>query len=281
LNKTVFSLITAFILLTSSHLSAKYKFHINNTSSTRDSSVSNTEKYYHLIKEFTLGWHDEYETPYFVLLGKHSNPKMLIHGGMHGDEIAGYLACDTLIKNINLLEGTLIVIPRLNIEACRLDRRYINIDLNHAFPGDIGSDIYEFRLAYEMMWLIDSIKPDIIINLHEALTKYDSQARDDSDKAFGQILITCVRPYEDILTNSLYGMNEKIPRQDYKFNIHYYSFHDYSSMDNFIAKFNIKSYTVETYRGFTLGDRIKLQLTAVLQFMREAGLKYEYPEIKF
>ncbi len=206
---------------------------------------------------------------------------MILHGGMHGDEIAGYMACDSIIRNINLLEGTLIIIPRLNIQACQQNKRYINIDLNHAFPGDITSDTYEFRLAHEFMYMVDSIKPDIIINLHEALTKYDSQAADDSEKAFGQILITCVKPYESILENAFNNMNEKIPRNDYKFHIHFYTFHDYSSLDNFVAKFKIKSYTIETFRGFNIGDRVKLQEIAVLQFMKEAGLKFEFPDITF
>ncbi len=244
-------------------------------------STLNSEKFYHLISEHVIGWNDVYQTPYFVLKGKTENPKMLIHGGMHGDEIASFMACDSIMKNINLLEGTLIIIPRLNILADLQKRRFVNIDLNHAFPGDQGSDIYEFRLAYELMWLVDSIKPDIIINLHEALTKYDSEFQNDSEKAFGQIVITCIVPFEEILVNAVNNMNGKIPYSDFKFHAHYYSFREYSSLDNFVSKFDINSYTVETYRGFKIDDRVKLQQIAVLQFMDEAGLKYEYPEIKF
>jgi predicted deacylase len=252
-----------------------------NPKSTLSDSLVSSEKFYHLIKEYEIGYNDVYETPYYVLLGKTENPKMILHGGMHGDEIASYMACDEIIRNINLLEGTLIIIPKINKPACEKNTRYINIDLNHAFPGNLTSDVYEFRLAHEFMWLVDSIKPDLIINLHEALTKYDSEYKDDSDRAFGQIVITCIKPFEEMLLNAIYGMNEKIPRLDYKFNVHYYSYHDYSSMDNFISKFGIRSYTVETYRGFAIDDRIKLQVIAVLQFMKEAGFKFEYPEIEF
>lgn len=246
-----------------------------------EDSLKTPTKFYHLIKSYTLGYNDVYETPYYALIGEKENPKILVHGGMHGDEIAGYMVCDSIIKKINLLEGTLIIIPRLNIQACRQNTREINIDLNHTFPGDITSDTYEFRLAHEFMWLVDSIHPDIIINLHEALTKYNPYAVNDSEKAFGQVLITCVKPYESILENAFIHMNENIQRDDFKFHIHFYTFHDYSSLDNFVAKFEIKSYTIETYRGFDVADRIKLQEIAVLQFMTEAGLKYEYPEVKF
>jgi predicted deacylase len=246
----------------------------------KDSSDT-PEKFYHLIKEYALGYNDVYQTPYFVLRGKTESPKMLVHGGMHGDEVAGYMACDTLIKNINLLEGTLIIIPKLNILACNQDRRYINIDLNHAFPGDISSDIYEYRLAYEMMWLVDSIKPDLVINLHEAMNKYDTEFQNDSMNAYGQIIITCIKPYESMLENALNGMNALIPRFDYNFHVHYYMYSEHSSMDNFITKFGIKSYTIETYRGFPVEDRVKLQVIAVLQFMKALGMKYEYPDVNF
>jgi uncharacterized protein len=246
----------------------------------QDSSLS-ARKFYHLLKQDFLGLNDIYETPYYALIGKKENPKMVLHGGIHGDEIASYMACDTLLRYINLIEGTLIIIPRVNIIACRQNTRYINIDLNHAFPGDIQSDTYEYRLAHEFMWLVDSIKPDIIINLHEALTKYDPRFEDDSEKAYGQIIITNTKPYETFLVNALNDMNQKIPVFDRKFHIHYYGFRSYSSMDNFISKFNISSYTVETYRGFSVEERVKLQLIAALQFMEGIGLKFEYPEVKF
>lgn len=242
---------------------------------------STPEKFYSLIKEGIIGLNDVYETPFYAIIGKTEHPKILVDGGMHGDEIASYMACDSIIRKINVLEGTLIIIPRLNILACQQNRRYINMDLNHAFPGSIGSDTYEFRLAYELMYNVDSVKPDIIINLHEAYNKYDSEYKNDSDKAFGQIVITCIKPFEDLLVNTVYEINMNIAHEDYKFNPHYYSYRDYSSMDNFISKFGVKSYTVETYRGFKIEDRVKLQQIAVLQFMKSIGMKFEYPQIKF
>lgn len=242
---------------------------------------SSPEKFYSLIKEGIIGLNDVYETPFYTIVGKTEHPKILVDGGMHGDEIASYIACDSIIRNINILEGTLIIIPRLNILACQQNKRYINLDLNHAFPGNIGSDTFEYRLAYELMYNVDSVKPDIIINLHEAYSKYDSEYKNDSDKAFGQIIITCIKPFEDLLVNTVYDINMNIPNQDHKFNLHYYSYRDYSSMDNFVEKFDTKSYTVETYRGFNIEDRVKLQIIAVLQFMKAIRMKFEYPEIKF
>ena len=238
-------------------------------------------KLYNFVKLDYFGQFDEYETPYFVFMGEKPGPVMILDGGIHGDEIASYMACDSIVKYLNLLGGTLIVIPRTNIKACNINVRQVNLDFNHAFPGDLTSDVYEFRLAYEFMWLVDSLKPDLIINLHEAWTKWTPEALSDPDKAYGQIVISCIEPFEDLLLRTVDNMNKKIPEGDFRFHTHYYSVREYSSLDNFVLKFGIKSYTVETYRGFAIEDRVKLQLIAALQFMEEIGLKFEYPAVTF
>src|SRR5258706_14932317 len=99
----------------------------------------NNEKSYHIIKQDYLGLNDEYENPYYILVGKQKGPVMILDGGIHGDEIAAYMCCDFILHYINLLSGTLIIIPRVNIKACTQNVREINIDFNHAFPGDLKS----------------------------------------------------------------------------------------------------------------------------------------------
>lgn len=243
-------------------------------------SVS-TEKSYHLLKQDYLGMNDVYETPYYALVGKEKGPTMILDGGIHGDEIASFMCCDSILHYINIIRGTLIIIPRVNIQACRQNVRELNIDFNHAFPGNLQSDVYEFRLAYEFMWLVDSVKPDLIVNLHEAHTKYDNNSKFDSDKAYGQIVISCLQPFEQFMLTSIDNMNKKIPSPEVQFHPHYYSFREYSSLDNFVSKFQISSYTIETWRGFDIDTRVKAQIIASLQFMTELGIRYEYPEVKF
>jgi hypothetical protein len=191
------------------------------------------------------------------------------------------MACDSIVKYLKLKKGTLIIIPRTNIQACKQNTRAVNFDFNHAFPGNIMAEQFEYRLAYDFMWLVDSVKPDLIINLHEARTKWSEKAKYDSEGAYGQIVITCLQPFEELLIRSVDNMNKKIPQGDFQFHTHYYSYRDHSSLDNFVAKFNIKSYTVESYRGFAIEDRVKLQVVAALTFMEEIGLEFYYPEIKF
>src|SRR5260221_2050678 len=196
---------------------------------------NSSEKSYHLIKQDYLGLNDEYETPYYILVGKQKGPVMILDGGIHGDEIAAYMCCDTILHYINLLSGTLIIIPRVNIKACTQNVREINIDFNHAFPGDLKSNTYEYRLAYEFMWLVDSVKTDLIINLHEARTKYNDNSTTDAEKAYRQIVITFLQPFPQFMVKAVDNMDELIPVQEFKFHPHYYEFHEYSSLDNFVS----------------------------------------------
>jgi hypothetical protein len=246
-----------------------------------DSSSYSPASTYNFIRQDYFGLNDEYQTPFFVFEGLLEGPVMILDGGIHGDEIASYMACDSIVKYIKITKGTLIVIPRTNIKACEMNVRQVNFDFNHAFPGNLLAEEFEYRLAYEFMWLVDSVKPDLIINLHEARTKWTPKALTDPEKAYGQIVISCLQPFEELLVRSVNNMNKKIPPGDFQFHTHYYSYRDHSSLDNFVSKFNIKSYTVETYRGFDIDDRVKLQLIASLQFMEELGLEFSYPAFSF
>lgn len=247
------------------------------SSSFIDTTSGSESGQYTFVRQDYFGLYTDYETPFYVFKGAKTGPVMILDGGIHGDEIASYMACDSIVKYINLFSGTLIVIPRTNIQACKQNTREVNFDFNHAFPGDLKADLYEYQLAYEFMWLVDSVKPDLIINLHEARTKWSPKALTDPDKAYGQIVISCLQPFEELLVRSVDNMNKKIPAGDYQYHTHYYSVREYSSLDNFVLKFGIKSYTVESFRGFNIDERVKLQLIAALQFMEEIGLEFSFP----
>ena len=100
-------LLTLFILITG------YSF----AGSGSDTSSSSEHNTYTFIRQDYFGQNDEYETPFFVFKGKKPGPTMILDGGIHGDEIASYMACDSIVKYLNLYSGTLIVIPKTNIQA--------------------------------------------------------------------------------------------------------------------------------------------------------------------
>ena len=55
----------------------------------------NTEKSYHIIKQDYLGFNDEYETPYYILVGKQKGPVMILDG-----EVVGRLTPDQMKQRI-------------------------------------------------------------------------------------------------------------------------------------------------------------------------------------
>lgn len=231
----------------------------------------------HFIIDSYIGEDKEYNTPYYILRTEKEYPKILIDAGIHGDEVAGIYACDTVMKYINVLEGTVGFIPRVNMAAYQQNVRGVNIDLNQVFPGDPNGTIYEEKLAYDFMNFVDEFRPDYVINLHEAWTKFDERWYNrQKDKSFGQTFITNSETYSDFLIRSHLNVNKQINNQEYSFRIQYFPYKANHSMDNIIDKLKIPSYTVETLRTLPLEERINYQIICILTFIEEAGIKFTY-----
>jgi predicted deacylase len=239
--------------------------------------TSNVKKQEHFVIDAYIGEDKEYQTPYYIFRTDKEYPKILIDAGIHGDEVAGIYACDTVMKYINVLEGTVGFIPRVNLAAYQQNVRGVNIDLNQVFPGDPNGTIYEEKLAYDFMNFVDEFRPDYVINLHEAWTKFDERwYKRQKDKSFGQTFITNSDTISVYLLFSKMRVNEKITEDEYKFRIQSFPYKENHSMDNIIYRLKIPSFTVETLRTLPLEQRINYQITCILTFIEEAGVKFTY-----
>lgn len=231
----------------------------------------------HFIIDATIGEGTEYETPYYILRSDKEYPKILIDAGIHGDEIAGIYACDSVMKYINVLEGTVGFVPKVNRKAFEQNVRGVGIDLNQVFPGNPASEMYEERLAFDFMEFVQDFKPDYVINLHEAWTKFDERLyKKQKDKSFGQTLITNNENFPEFLLLAKIGMNLHIEDEEHHFRIQYFPYKPNHSMDNIIEKLHIPSYTVETLRTLPLDKRINYQIHAIISFLEQAGIKFTY-----
>jgi hypothetical protein len=220
---------------------------------------------------------DEYKTEYYILRGNNEYPKILIDAGIHGDEIAGIYACDSILKFINVLNGTVILVPRVNLPAIKKEVRGDNVDLNQVFPGNKDGTLYEEKLAYDFMKIIEELKPDVVINLHEAWTKFDKELYEKKkDKSFGQTFITNSELPPDYLLNVLVNVNKMIHDEEKKFRIQFFPYKPNHSMDNIITVHKIPSYTVETLRILPLEERIDYHIICLLEFIKEAGISFTY-----
>ena len=114
-----------------------------------------------------------FSTPVYVNDSGNDGKTILIIGGVHGNEPAGFHAAEELI-DYTPKNGILVVIPKANIVACNNNNRteYYMDDLNRSFIGSESGGIAH-RLAWEIVNVIKEYKPSMIIDLHESRGEYD------------------------------------------------------------------------------------------------------------
>ena len=108
-------------------------------------------------------------------------PRVVIVGGIHGDEIAGWNAALELLTKEDYFIGTVMIIPKANLQACNAVQRYAGLgkeyngyiysDLNRTFPGKEDGTVTE-KISYEIVQAVESFNPNHIIDLHESLHSY-------------------------------------------------------------------------------------------------------------
>ena len=89
-------------------------------------------------------------------------PEVAIVGGIHGDEPCGPAAVEALLAADLTVERPVKLIVA-NERAIARGVRFVDEDLNRAFPGDPDADTHEGRLAHE---LLAEIRGCDILSLH-------------------------------------------------------------------------------------------------------------------
>ena len=143
----------------------------------------------------------QYNTPYYIYTTNRVGPKIVIVGGIHGDETAGWKQAGnlkTLLDNamngdidpmLKRICGTILVMPKANITGCDALTRAIQggsssrsgdkYNLNRAFPTGCYSEATAVakNLANAVCNVVDTFMetpnegytgPNIIIDLHES-----------------------------------------------------------------------------------------------------------------
>lgn len=120
-------------------------------------------------------------------LGPADGPTLLVVGGHHGDEPAGYAAAGILSQYAQAEVGRLVVIPRANPSACEVFSRYSDsggeTDLNRCYrmPAghrDAGCDTALHAAA--LLAAVTELRPDVVLDLHET-SEHHSIARSRSE----------------------------------------------------------------------------------------------------
>ena len=102
---------------------------------------------------------------YYHLKGKQKGGRVLIIGGIHGNEIGAYKAADLLIDN-DLKKGELLIIPRSNFTSILANVRGYNGDMNRKFDY-ISKKDPDYYYVESLKEIILNYKPDVVISMHD------------------------------------------------------------------------------------------------------------------
>ncbi len=189
---------------------------------------------------------------------------IVIVGGIHGDEIAGWQAADLLHKSLKtyITSGKVLIIPHVNQVAINEERRYGENygDLNRTFLGE--GDKESVALSNEIRERIYEFEPDLIIDHHESLNNY-------MNKRLGNTIIIT-----DVKNNLLSGLeildiiNPQI-EDDLPFIIE--TNPPIGSINRTLSEeLEILVVTIETNRELELNKRIEEQLivaTSIIEYI--------------
>lgn len=102
---------------------------------------------------------------YFYKKGKEKGGRILVIGGIHGNEIGAYKTADILVDT-EIEKGELIIVPRSNFISVLVNRRGYNGDMNRKF-SKISQKDADYRFVISLKELIKAFKPDVVLSLHD------------------------------------------------------------------------------------------------------------------
>jgi len=107
---------------------------------------------------------------YHIKEGKEKGGKILIIGGIHGNEEGGYKASDILIDT-KIKKGTVAILARSNPESIFTNIRGYNGDMNRKF-AHISKRDRDYYKVNSIKNFINDFKPDLILSLHDGYGFY-------------------------------------------------------------------------------------------------------------
>lgn len=199
----------------------------------------------------------ERETTLYIITAPEPGPMVMVIGGVHGDETAGFIAADIITAWI-IDRGTLLVLPRANVPAVETETRYPpgTCNLNRSFPGDPAGNPTE-RLAAAIFGIMEEFRPDWVVDLHEA-TEFEKVQ-------YGQLGQTIIYPHEApslaVIEQIIDGLNQTIPEELHQFQVKRGGVHGGTIYASRLI--DLDTFTIETTRKLPLEERIRQQLVAV------------------
>ena len=219
------------------------------------------------ISEYLLLPGTELENTVTVLQGAEEGPVLYVIAGVHGGEIAAWMA-GNLLKKIGIKAGTLYILSPANPWGAAMEprSRYVkdDQDLNRSFPGDPNGNEAQ-RVAHAIYTDVQDKSPVFVFDLHEAAT--NKEGRDFLGHSLIYTTLNGIEDmYLDMLLETQLGLLTSTP-------FDFFAPGPIGSVNNTIAnQLGIPVITVETYRADPMEVRISDQLAVTQYVLRHYGL---------
>lgn len=214
-----------------------------------------------------------FKTQVYVYNSGVAGPTVMIVGGVHGNETAGYKAAGIVANGLSgeykIKKGRLIVLPQAHKPAVAIgSRTYKGNDLNRDFPQS-STESADTYLARQIYGVVKNYKVDYLIDLHEGYDYY----KNPNNSSVGQSIIYYPRGNGSTIANKIATkLNSGISNSYHKFTVLRYPVS--GSLARAAGQYlGVTSFIFETSQKQTLTTRVNQQKTAVNTLLGYLGMK--------
>ena len=205
---------------------------------------------------------------YIIDSGK-PGPVVMIVGGVHGNETAGYKAASKYTGK-KIKKGKLLVLPEANKNAIEINRRTAKggSDLNRSFPRTksesadtiLARAIYKIVKDYDVDWLMD---------MHEGVDYYKNPKTD----SVGQTLIYYPSQQMTSMAKDIVNTVNKTISKSYYYKFSLLKYPAKGSLARSSAQFlGVNGFIFETSQKQTLNTRVNQQCKAADTLLKQLGM---------
>ena len=141
--------------------------------------------------------------------------RVMILGGVHGNEPGGWLAAEG-IAGWEVAQGDLLVVPRANrLSDAAMERTLPGFgDLNRLYPGDPNGPPMA-RMAHEIVRYAQAFQPHYLLDLHESWAFYNERGSSNGTAFLGQTVAVGVRGTAvDVIGRAVDEVNTRITHRE-------------------------------------------------------------------
>lgn len=141
------------------------------------------------IESFVLMPGTRWETTGVAIHSGLPGSRVMVFGGVHGNEPGGWLAAEEIAK-WRPVNGSLIVMPKLNRLSADAFVRTVDGfgDLNRSYPGNPESPLPMSRMAAEVVKVAKYYRPKWLFDLHESWMFYNERGASGGTAFIGQTI---------------------------------------------------------------------------------------------